>query len=71
MLIIDESAQMKPYVAKQNKLSEDLYPSWPRAETASYSSKRNGFFGPKGFDGHYYLQLVGESSSDDANGGKQ
>lgn len=55
--------QLKPFVSKD--VPPVLNPgNWPHAlsksEEARYSL-RNGIYSPKGFDGHYYLQLANHS----------
>lgn len=52
--------QLKPYVFndKRSRVPQD----WPQAATGKpeehYNSKRQGIYGPRGFDGAYYLQLA-------------
>lgn len=55
--------QLKPYVFKRSRPSEAYMENrWPAAvhgkPEADYSSKRQGTYGPRGFDGAYYLQLA-------------
>ncbi|GAA6059293.1 hypothetical protein JCM10212_006686 [Sporobolomyces blumeae] len=51
-------SDLKPYVAKEVKI-EPRDGLWPVAEDKPDPySKRGGLFGPKGFDGRYYLQLA-------------
>ncbi|CAD6580976.1 MAG: hypothetical protein CYPHOPRED_001406 [Cyphobasidiales sp. Tagirdzhanova-0007] len=54
------TSPLKPYVYSHtaNRVPED----WPQAATGKpekdYDSQRQGIYGPKGFDGAYYLQLA-------------
>lgn len=50
--------QLRPYVAKAVKIHEHQ-DSWPMADTKpDKNSRKGGTFGPRGFDGHYYIQLA-------------
>ncbi|SGY48684.1 BQ5605_C001g00680 [Microbotryum silenes-dioicae] len=53
------TTDLKPYVAKEVKL-DTKDGLWPMAATKGEDqcSKRGGLYGPKGFDGEYYLQLA-------------
>ncbi|CEQ40405.1 SPOSA6832_02044, partial [Sporobolomyces salmonicolor] len=49
---------LKPYVAKEVKI-DPRDGAWPMADAKpDPQSKRGGLFGPKGFDGRYYIQLA-------------
>lgn len=57
--LLRRTNQMQPYVARFVKPTTPA--SWPMADTKSEKerkSKRQGLFGPGGFDGAYYLQLA-------------
>jgi len=54
-----DECDLKPYVAREVKITEADDAGWPQANTKGDTpSKRNGLFGPRGFDGAYYLQLA-------------
>ncbi|CDR44780.1 RHTO0S10e00342g1_1 [Rhodotorula toruloides] len=49
---------LKPYVAANVRFDFKNDSGWPMANSKpTFASKRQGLFGPNGFDGHYYLQL--------------
>lgn len=51
------SLQLRPYVAKAVKITGNDG-QWPMAHSKpDPGSKRGGIYGPRGFDGEYYLQL--------------
>lgn len=50
--------ELKPYVAADVRFDFKNESGWPMADTKpTFATKRQGLFGPNGFDGHYYLQL--------------
>ncbi|KAL8280655.1 hypothetical protein RQP46_006978 [Phenoliferia psychrophenolica] len=52
------TSSLKPYVARETKI-KDAPNDWPTADSKpDRDSKRGGLFGPRGFDGEYYLQLA-------------
>ena len=50
--------QLRPYVARTAKI-DPKDAEWPVAlSKGDRPSKRGGIYGPRGFDGEYYLQLA-------------
>ncbi|KAK4046986.1 Homoserine dehydrogenase [Microbotryomycetes sp. JL201] len=53
-----DQSDLRPYVAKAVKIHEHQ-DSWPMADSKpDKNSRKGGTFGPRGFDGEYYIQLA-------------
>ncbi|KAM0787752.1 hypothetical protein ACM66B_003809 [Microbotryomycetes sp. NB124-2] len=53
-----DKSELRPYVARTVKIHEHE-DSWPLADSKpDKNSRKGGTFGPRGFDGEYYIQLA-------------